>query len=719
MLLVIDRFRAEGQNVVRADAAFAIPALYEALEGRRVAYAVRLPAKDVLERKIEDLRPVVPRPGRSSGIMRVASARGRAGKEAGTGNPMCGIAGFVESGAPEHRATVLRRMTESLRHRGPDDEGFYVDPAVALGARRLSVLDLQYGRQPMAGGRDSVQVVHNGEIYNFRAIRAQLEALGHMFRTDSDTEVIAHAYEHYGDACVCHLEGMFAFAVWDAAQQTLFLARDRMGEKPVYYYAAPTTFVFGSELRALLEHPAVPRELDLRSLARYLAYEYVPTPSAILVGIAKLPPGSLLTVRPGDKPRVVRYWDLSPAPDHAPSEDEWAEQVRSQLEASVRRQLVSNVPLGVFLSGGMDSGGIAAMAAPLSRARLKTFSIGFDEPTYDERPFARAVANRWGTEHTETVFTARDALGLLDEVGTLLDEPLVDGSFLPTYVLSRMARRSVTVALSGDGGDELFCGYPTFLAESAVRYVNRLPRWIRDAAGWAVNRVSPSKRYGSVEFLLKQFFRGLPHSAEVRTQLLLGGLAAAEQAVLLTPAVRAACHDLDVYEDLTVAVAEKPGLDPLDRLIYHHCLFYLAGQVLAKVDRASMACGLEVRAPFLDPPLVDLARHIPSSLKLRGWTTKYILKRALREHLPPEVLARRKQGFGVPLDAWLRGPLRQAMEEHLEPQRLARQGLFEPSTVSRLMAEHLGGRRNHRKVLWALVMFEAWCEHYLPGQRWT
>ena len=395
---------------------------------------------------------------------------------------MCGIAGFIESGAPEQRASVLRRMVETLRHRGPDDEGHHVDALAALGTRRLSVIDLQNGRQPMAGERDGVWVVQNGEIYNFRTLRARLEGLGHRFRTDSDTEVIARAYEQYGDACVSHLEGMFAFGVWDEAQQTLLLARDRVGEKPLYYYASPTAFVFGSELRALLEHPAVPRELDLRSLSRYLAYEYVPAPSSILAGVAKLPPGHLLTVRLGDKPRVVRYWDLSMAPDEGPSEREWVERLRAQLEDSVRRQLVSDVPVGLFLSGGMDSGAIVATAARLLGKRLRTFSVGFDEPTYDERRFARSVAARWNTEHEETVFSSRTALDLMGDVGRLLDEPLVDGSFLPTYVLSRMARRSVTVTLSGDGGDELFCGYPTFLAERGVRYAGWLPRWLRDAA---------------------------------------------------------------------------------------------------------------------------------------------------------------------------------------------------------------------------------------------
>jgi asparagine synthase (glutamine-hydrolysing) len=632
---------------------------------------------------------------------------------------MCGITGFLESGPAEHRAAVLRRMTRSLRHRGPDDEGVFVDDLAAIGARRLRVLDLERGRQPMAGCRNTVHVVHNGEIYNFRTLREDLLALGHTFHTDADTEVIAHAWEQWGDACVPRLEGMFAFAVWDAAQQTLMLARDRMGEKPLQYWAGPATFVFGSELRALLEHPAVPRELDLPSLARYLAYEHVPAPFAILAGVAKLPAGCFLTLRPGDKPRVVRYWDLKAEPDAGPGEPEWAERLRDQIEASVRRQMVSDVPLGMFLSGGMDSGAIAATAARISPARLQTFSIGFEEPTYDERPFARAIASRWGTEHTETVFTARDARDLLDHVGALLDEPLVDPSFLPTYVLSRMARHTVTVALSGDGGDELFCGYPTFLAERAVQHVNRLPQWVREAATALVNRLPLSRRYGSVEFLLKQFFRGLPHSPEIRTQLLLGGLPMTEQTALLGPGARAACRTLDVYEDLTIAVAEPPHPDPIDRLVYQHCLYYLGGQILTKVDRASMACGLEVRAPFLDVPMLDLARRIPAPFKLHGWTTKYILKRALRSDLPSEVLTRRKQGFGVPLAAWLRGPLRPRMEEWLDPGRLAAQGLFEPAAVKRLVAEHVSGRRNHRKVLWALMMFQAWCDHYLPGKRWA
>ncbi len=633
---------------------------------------------------------------------------------------MCGITGFLVNGVPEDQRATLRRMTDSLRHRGPDDEGLYLDEYVALGARRLSVIDLRTGRQPVSNEDGSVWVVQNGEIYNFRALRGKLERLGHVFRTGSDTEVLVHAYEEYGEDCVSSLDGMFAFAVWDAVHRTLFLARDRMGEKPLYYYAGPAAFVFGSELRALLEHPAVPLELSVESLSRYLAFEYVPAPHSILAGVAKLPPGHMLTVAPGSKPRVVRYWDLSFSPDSSIDEREWAERLMAHLETSIRQRLVSDVPLGMFLSGGTDSSAIVAIAARLSGTRpLKTFTLGFAETSYDERPFARAVAQHCGTEHEEVVFSPRDARALIEDVGGLLDEPLVDSSFLPIYVLSRFARRAVTVVLSGDGGDELFCGYPTFLADRGVRWVRHLPQWAQHLAAWTVNRLPPSPRYGSAEFLLKQFFRGLPHSPEVRTQLLLGGLTAAEQSALLSAGVRAACAGFDPFEDLARAVAELPGLSSVDRLIYQHCTYYLADQNLATVDRASMACGLEVRAPFLAPALVELAGQIPSHLKLRGWETKYILKRALRGTLPAAVLARRKQGFGVPIGAWLRGPLRRALEERLAPERVSRRGLFDSATTSRLMAEHLEGRKDHRKILWALVIFDAWCERYLPTARWT
>ena len=532
-------------------------------------------------------------------------------------------------------------------------------------------------------------------------------------------EVIVHAYEEWGEDCVHHLDGMFALAIWDGGQRTLLLARDRMGEKPLYYHAGSDAFVFGSELRALLEHPAVPRQLSFESLSRYLSFEYVPAPHSIFAGIDKLPPGHLLTVSPGGKPRVSPYWDLSFAPDVSIDGHQWTQALRQQLERSVRQQLTSDVPLGLFLSGGIDSSAVTAIATQVcGRRPIKTFSLGFAEASYDERPFARTVARHCGTDHTEIEFSAEDGARLLERVGDLLDEPLVDSSFLPIYWLSHAARQTVTVVLSGDGGDELFCGYPTFLADRGARWVQRLPRWIQNRAARAVSRLAPSSRYGSVEFLLKQFFRGLPFSPEVRTQLLLGGLAPSERSTLFSEGLRMACGDFEPYEELAAAVGQTK-LAPFDRLIYQHCKFYLAGQNLVAVDRASMACGLEVRAPFLDRALVELAGRIPSELKLAGWQTKYILKRALRDLLPKAILARRKQGFGVPIGLWLRGPLRRALEERLAPERVARGGLFNPHVTTRLVTEHLMGLQDHRKILWALMMFDAWRERYLPNARWS
>jgi asparagine synthase (glutamine-hydrolysing) len=633
-------------------------------------------------------------------------------------NLVCGIAGFFLDGRHREPGLLLGRMLESLRHRGPDDEGTHRDVHVALGARRLSVIDLHSGRQPISNEDGTVWVVQNGEIYNYRALRERLQHLGHRFRTESDTEVIVHAYEEYGDDFPSHLDGMFALAVWDAPARTLTLARDRMGEKPLHYFAGRDTFAFSSELRALLQHPDVPHELSLEGLSRYLAFEYIPAPHSIIAGVAKLPPGHVLTVSPGAKPRVTAYWDLAFAPDTAVSEREWTARVRGQLEDAVRRQLVSDVPVGMFLSGGVDSSAIVATAARVSGRQLRTFSVGFEEASYDERPFARLVAQRYATDHTEMVFTARDALTLLDEVGRLLDEPLVDGSFLPITALSGEARRTVTVVLSGDGGDELFCGYPTFLAERGARWMGSLPRALRELATRAVNQLRPSSRYGSAEFLLRQFFRGLPHPPEIRTQLLLGGLLPPEQVQLMAPGLREAWARLAPYEDLA-RVAEAVGLTPLERAIYQHCAFYLAEQNLVTVDRASMARSLEVRAPFLDRGFLDMVSRIPEELKLRGWTTKYILKEALRADLPREILDRRKQGFGVPWGPWLRGPLRQVLEQRLAPARVARLGLFDAEAIGCLLGEHLAGRRDHRKTLWALMMFDAWREHYLPDARWS
>jgi asparagine synthase (glutamine-hydrolysing) len=635
---------------------------------------------------------------------------------------MCGLSGFVSLDHRPADPAIVRRMNATLRHRGPDDEGYYVDGPVALGHRRLNIIDLTTGHQPIANENGTVHAMLNGEIYNYRSLAASLRERGHRFSTSSDTEVIVHAWEEFGEECLAHFNGMFALVIWDSERQTLFAARDRMGEKPFYYAERSGCFVFGSELRALLAHPEVGAELDLQGLTRYLTNGYLPDPHTILEGVFKLPPGHSLTVTAG-KTRLARYWDIpfpAPRPGLPQSAEAWAESLWESLCTSVRHRLVSDVPVGVFLSGGIDSSAVTAAAVAVEPGRrFQTFSVGFEEPSYSEERFARAVAERLGTEHHQFTFTSADAAGLLARLGSLLDEPLADPAFLPTVHLARHTRASVTVALGGDGGDELLCGYPTFLALAPVRAMNRLPAGVLRTTARLVNGLPASTGYGSPSFLLKQFFRGAVHPPDIATQIMMGGLTTSEQRALVTPLVREAATRFDPYGDITDVMGGAPTGDAINRLIYHHSKLYMAGQTLVKMDRATMACGVEARAPFLDPDLVELVGAMPSSLKLRGFTTKYILKRALRGRLPDAILERRKQGFGVPLAQWFRGPLRPVLEDTLNPDRLRKIGLLAPDGVARLMTEHMSGRSDHKKVLWTLLAFELWRESYLPNTTWT
>ncbi len=631
---------------------------------------------------------------------------------------MCGLSGFVSLDQRRAEPDLLRRMTATLQHRGPDEEGYYVDGPVALGHRRLKIIDLATGRQPVANENGLIHVVLNGEIYNFRGLTETLKARGHRFTTSSDTEVIVHAYEEYGEDCLAHFNGMFAFVLWDAERQTLFAARDRMGEKPFYFAERNGWFVFGSEIRALLAHPEIGRDLDLRGLSRYLASGYVADPHTILEGVQKLPPGHFVTVSSG-KVSVNRYWDLSFEPSRG-ALDTSAEALWDALCTSVRYRLVADVPVGIFLSGGIDSSAVTAAALAVSPGqKLKTFSIGFEEPTYSEEAFARMVAEHLGTEHHQFSFTAADAQALLGRVGTLLDEPLADAAFLPTTHLAHHARQLVTVALGGDGADELLAGYPTFLAARPMERVSRLPRGLVRAATHLVEALPNSRRYGSPSFLLKRFFRGAGCSPDIAIQMMMGGLAPPEVESLLSRGVREAGATFDPVEDIAETMARAPVADRISRVIYHHCKLYLAGQTLVKMDRGTMGHALEVRTPFLDPALVELVCSMPSSMKLRGWETKHVLKRALRGRLPRPILERRKQGFGVPIAQWLRGPLRPRLEETLAGDRLRAVGLFDAEHVAQLVSEHLDGRRDHRNALWSLLIFEQWREAYLPGQRWA
>lgn len=624
---------------------------------------------------------------------------------------MCGICGIVGRDRVDRNA--LLRMTGVLHHRGPDDDGFYVREyesglAIGLGFRRLSIIDLESGSQPIGNEDGSVQLVLNGEIYNFRELRKELESRGHRFSTNADTEVIVHLYEDDGVRCVERLNGMFAFALWDDSRRELVLARDRFGKKPLYYADLGDSLLFGSELKALREHPRCPGGLDFESLSQYLALEYVPTPHSIFEGIEKLPGGHLLRWKDG-RSSVERYWDLSFGGDDATrSDDNYAEELRHRLREAVRRRLVSDVPLGAFLSGGIDSSSVVAMmAAELPAGALKTFSIGFTEPTFDEAAYARRVAAHFGTDHHEEVFTSDVMLDLLPMVADFLDEPFADVSILPTYLLSRFTRESVTVALGGDGADELLAGYPTFPADRVAGFY-RMPRVLHEHVVLALaDRLPVSTDNFSFDFKVKRFLRAANEPPETRHPKWLGAFAPDEQEALLTQSPE------DPFEQPRRAFVEAPTTDALERLIYSYTKTYLQDDILVKVDRASMASSLEVRAPFLDVDLVEFLGRVPPRLKLRRFETKHLLKRAMEDVLPPGITTRAKKGFGIPVSKWLKGELREPLQDELSSERLARQGIFEPAAVQRLIQEHLAGRRDHRKQLWTLFVFQLWHRRWI------
>jgi asparagine synthase (glutamine-hydrolysing) len=622
----------------------------------------------------------------------------------------------MAGGDPVDRA-VLARMTRSLYHRGPDDEGFFVrhyedGAGVGLGFRRLSIIDLESGNQPLGSEDGSVQLVFNGEIYNFRELRRDLEARGHRFSTKGDAEVIVHLYEDHGPRCVERLNGMFAFALWDEAQRELVLARDRFGKKPLHYAEVGRSLLFGSELKALLEHPWCPRELDPGGLSRYLALEYVPAPHSIFAGIRKLPGGHLLRWRDG-RATVEQYWDLSfdTTRTRASSDEEYVEEFRGRFRDAVRRRLVSDVPLGAFLSGGIDSSSVvAAMVDALPAGMVQTFSIGFGERSFDESAHARRVAEHFGTDHHEDVFTPEVMIALLPTIADFLDEPFADASILPTYLLSRYTRETVTVALGGDGSDELLAGYPTFPAERmARRYV--VPRAVHERVVLPLaERLPVSTANFSLDFKLKRFLRGAAAPPDVRHPVWLGAFTPSEQATLLDDSPP------DPFEEHRRYFASAPTTNALERLIYVYARCYLQDDILVKVDRASMATSLEVRAPFLDLDLVEFLGRVPPELKLRGSKTKYLLKRAMADVLPPGIATRAKKGFGIPVAAWFKNELRDALQDELSSERIRRQGIFDAETVQRLISEHLSGRRDNRKPLWTLFVFQLWHRRWVEKQ---
>ena len=634
---------------------------------------------------------------------------------------MCGITGWatLDSHAPppDGGKDLLHAMCERMVHRGPDSEGLFVTTGVALGMRRLAIIDLVTGEQPVFNEDKSISVVLNGEIYNYRELRDDLEKRGHSFRSASDTEVLPHLYEEYGDNMVRELNGMFAFALWDSRKRRLLIARDRFGEKPLYWGVFDNTLLFASEPKVLLAHPSVKPALNLQALRQYLSFDYVPAPLSIYEGINKLPAAHKLTLE-GGRVDVERYWRLSyKTAEPIPTENDAAQHLRELMADAVRMRLVSDVPLGVLLSGGVDSSSIAALAIAASSEPVKTFSISFAEASFDESAYARSVAKFLGTDHHEERLSANLAANLVSEIGAWMDEPFSDPSLVPTYLLSRFTRKHVTVALGGDGGDELFAGYPMYTGLRWAEIYKRVPLAFRSGIiEPLVKRLPVKTKNLSFDYKALRFITGAKYDTVARHHVWFGSFTPEEQLDLLTPDALAVT-DSEIYAYAREIAAECDNEDMVTQMQSIDTRMYLAEDILTKVDRASMAVSLEVRAPFLDPRVAEFAASLPCRYKLHGHKTKYILKKAVKELLPPFVTRRGKKGFGVPVAEWLKDNLRPLARDLLSPERVRRAGVFNPAFVARLQDEHERGVANHRKLLWTLLMFELWHESFVETPR--
>src|SRR5437588_2478508 len=625
---------------------------------------------------------------------------------------MCGIAGIVnKDGAPVDRE-LLARMNEAIRHRGPDDDGFYFSAGVGLAMRRLSIIDLKSGHQPIHNADRTKWIVYNGEIYNYRELRKQLEKLGHQFYTDSDTEAIVHAYDEYGTNCPKYLRGMFAFAIWDERTNSLFLARDRVGKKPLQYAQVGDQLIFASEFGALLVHPDVSRDVDHEALHHYLSFMCVPAPLTAYRAVRKLEPGHWLLWRNGEI-KTERYWQLDFSHKIEITEEEAGEQVVTLLRDAVRVRLMSEVPLGAFLSGGIDSSAIVALMAQESSEPVKTFSIGFDEQDFSELHHARRVAERVGAEHHEFIVRP-DALEVLPTLVEHYGEPYADSSAIPTYYVSRETRRHVTVALNGDGGDECFAGYERYAAMRLSETYRRLPGVLREQVIRRAVALLPASelRPGRVR-RLKRFIRAASLPPVERYLNWVSTFDPRAKSELYTDEFRRETEGADVRRWLAPWFARANGAGVVDASLLTDTMTYLPNDLLVKVDIASMAVSLEARSPFLDHHVIEFAASLPERMKLRGLTTKYILKKTLKRLLPAENLSRGKMGFGVPIGHWLRGPLQGFLREQLLSDASARRGLLRADVVRRLVELHTEGKRDYTNQLWTLLMLELWFQRFI------
>ncbi len=623
---------------------------------------------------------------------------------------MCGLAGIFNTRAagPVDRA-LLTAMTDSIQHRGPDGAGYHVDDGIGLGHRRLSIIDLAGGHQPLFNEDHSVCVVYNGEIYNFKELEDELRELGHKFRTVCDTEVIVHAWEEWGADCVKRFRGMFSFALWDSNNETLFLARDRLGIKPLYYAAlADGQLIFGSEMKALLCHPGLERNFDILAIEDYFAFGYVPDPKTIYESVRKLPPAhTLVWTRGKPQPEPRQYWDITFEANHRLKEDDACAELRERMSEAVKIRLMSDVPLGAFLSGGVDSSSVVSMMAEHSTTPVNTCSIGFDVPDFDEAVYAEKVAKHLHTDHRSRQVVS-DSFDLIEDISGFYDEPFADSSAMPTYQVCRLAREKVTVALSGDGGDEGFAGYRRYRwhhYEEMVR--GTLPGPLRQPVFSLLGRAYPKldwaprplRAKSTLQALARDSVEGYFHSVSILDDRLRQRLYSPRMQRDLN-----GYHARNVLEDV---IKDAPVEHHLDRVQYADLKTYLPGDILTKVDRASMATSLEVRVPLLDHKLLEWAATLPPDFRLRAREGKYLLKKAMEDRLPHDVLYREKMGFCIPLASWFRGPLREVVRRRLLEGVLEETGLFDMAFIERLLDDHSAGTSDYSAAIWALLMFES------------
>jgi asparagine synthase (glutamine-hydrolysing) len=624
---------------------------------------------------------------------------------------MCGIAGFADKSPVERPSrggadfALMHRMCEVIRHRGPDDEGIHVAAGIGLGMRRLSIIDLSTGNQPIHNEDRTIWLVFNGEIYNYRELRRELEGAGHAFYTSSDTETIVHAYEQWGENAFARLRGMFGIALWDQNRRALYLARDRAGIKPLYYAERAGRLYFGSEIKSLIAAGAVDREIDLEALDHFLSFLYAPPDRAMFKGVRKLPPGHFLRWQDG-RATLTKYWEISAHEPFTGSADEAAARLRDVLAGAVRSHMISDVPLGAFLSGGVDSSLVVGLMAEASDRPVKTFSIGFDEPQFDELEHARKVAAHFGTDHHEFVVRP-DALSILDRLVAHFDEPFADSSAIPTWYVSEIARRHVTVVLSGDGGDELFGGYDRYLPHPRVARFDRLhvPGARRLARG-----IWPLLPHGARG---KNFLRHVSRNDEGRYLDSVSYFQPDEKQALYSADVRQALDGWEAERALGAHFDRFRTLPHASRMMRFDFETYLPEDVLTKVDRMSMAHSIESRVPLLDNEVIEFAATLPSTMKIHNGRRKHVLKQAVRGLLPEGIIDRKKQGFGVPLGVWFRGGLTDVFSDILASPRTRQRGYFEPAFIDRIVREHLAGKRDHTLRLWQLLVLELWHRQYL------